>query len=90
MAQASPTAHAGWRQYVERVSQVRPALASVLQHGRLLAFGPKGVELALLPGTFYWDAVHDADNRTLLLALLGEQLGHKAQLKVDAGGMSRI
>jgi DNA polymerase-3 subunit gamma/tau len=64
-----------WSGLVERVRVLRPALASVLEHGRPLCFGPDRVEIAYPRNTFYWESAHERDNRDMLERVLAEQFG---------------
>ena len=75
---------ADWSSLVERVRGQRPALASVLEHGRPLRFGPEEVQIAYVRGTFYWDEAHDRDNRELLGRLLAEHFGKPVRLELIA------
>ena len=86
---ASPVAAAppddgnlAWRAFVDRVKQVRPALASMLEHARLLSFTLDMVQIAYADGTFYLDAVRDAANFALLGKVLEEQMGQPVRLSV--------
>jgi DNA polymerase-3 subunit gamma/tau len=84
LAPAPSQPKAGWQHLVERVRQTRPALASVLEHGRALQFGPQGVEIGYVPGTFYWESAQERDNRTLLARLLAEHFGQEVRLTLRA------
>ena len=64
----------GWRSFVERVRRRRPDLASVLEQGQLVTFGPEGVVVAYAPGTFFFDAANDGDNRALFGELLASHM----------------
>ena len=92
--QASPAAeegsatsehHQGWSRFVDKVRTTRPALASVLEHGRLMVFEPGRVEVGYEPGSFYWDAARDPDNAATATELLTEHLGTAARFMVVAG-----
>lgn len=61
---------------------LRPAFASVLEHGHPVRFGPEGVELAYPPKTFYWDAARETDNRQLLEKVLAEHFGQSVSLSL--------
>jgi DNA polymerase-3 subunit gamma/tau len=71
-----------WARLVDRVRQVKPSVASVLEHARVLRFDPQGVELGFPANTFYWESVRDADARSVLSQLLQEQLGQVVPLKL--------
>ncbi len=86
---ASGEAAGGWGRLVQRVRAERPALASVLEHGSPLAFGPEGVEITYVRGTFYWEAAVERGNRELLERMLAEHFGRPVTLAlraVDGGG----
>ena len=74
--------HEAWRRFVDKVRTVRPAVASVLEHGRLTQYSPEGVEIAFALNTFYWEAARDSDTHALLLKLLHEHFGQTVSLKV--------
>ncbi len=76
--------HQGWSRFVDKVRTSRPALASVLEHGRLLVFEPGKVEIGYEPGTFYWDSARDADNAATATDLLTEHMGTAARFVVVA------
>jgi DNA polymerase III subunit gamma/tau len=76
--------NAGWNALVDRVRQLRPAVASLLEHGRPLAFSADGVTIGYLKGTFYWDSAHDRENRALMERLLAEHFGKPVRLELAA------
>lgn len=78
----SPDAMQGWRQVVADIHRERPALASVLEHGQVVDFGPEGVELAFPPDTFYWEQARDTDHQALLTRSLTTHFGAPVPLKV--------
>ncbi len=83
----SPTVfvhHDAWLQYVEKIRAMRPALASVLEHGRVLAFSAQKVQVAYTPGTFYYDAACDAENILLFNKTLQEHMGQACVLEIVA------
>lgn len=77
-----PVHHEAWRRFVDKVRAMRPAVASVLEHGRVLQYSPAGVELAFASNTFYWESARDSDIHALLVKLLAEQFGQPVSLKV--------
>ena len=81
----APEHHQGWSRFVDKVRTTRPALASVLEHGRLMVFEPGRVEVGYEPGSFYWDAARDPDNAATATELLTEHLGTAARFMVVAG-----
>ena len=54
----------------------------VLERGQLVAFAADCVQVAFARQTFWWDAVNDQDNRTLMREVLTEQLGRPYALQV--------
>lgn len=79
---AAQSTQQAWHAFVQQVRAKRPALASVLEHGSVQAFGAQGVALVYPQQTFYWDAVSDTSNRALLLELLEIQFGTKVSLQI--------
>jgi hypothetical protein len=61
-----------------------PALASVLEHGRPVSFGPEGVEIAYPRNTFYWESAHERENRDMLDRALAEQFGRPVRFALVA------
>jgi hypothetical protein len=57
-------------------------VASVLEHGRVVEFGPAGVKVAYRSGSFYWDAIREADTQLLLQKTLTEQFGQAVPLRI--------
>ncbi len=76
--------HQAWAQLVERARALRPALASVLEHGRVLRFGPDGVEVGYEVGSFYWESARDAETKALVGKILAEQFGQPVTLDLVA------
>ena len=74
--------HIAWKQVVQRVHTTSPALASVLQHGRVLSFAPDGVVVGFQEDTFYWDSVREPESKALLERVLAEQFGLKVPLSL--------
>jgi DNA polymerase III subunit gamma/tau len=72
-----------WSKVVELIKERRPALGSVLEHGHVISFGPKRVELGFKDGTFYWDSVRKVEHRQLLEDTLREMLEAKTQLVLN-------
>jgi DNA polymerase-3 subunit gamma/tau len=70
----------GWTRFVERVRGVRPALASVLEHGRPIKFGPDGVEIGYVEGTFYWESARETENREQIIKVLGDHFAQPVVL----------
>ena len=64
-----------WERLVERVRAMRPAMASVLEHGRPLEFGPTGVRVGYPESSFYLEQARDAEMRELMRHALQEQFG---------------
>jgi len=82
-------ANLGWGRVVDRVRRVKPAVASVLEHGKIVRFGPEAVEIAYARNTFYWDAARDPELRLLIDQALADQFGVKVSFVVaplDAAG----
>ncbi|OGQ81506.1 MAG: DNA polymerase III, subunit gamma and tau [Deltaproteobacteria bacterium RIFOXYA12_FULL_58_15] len=73
-----------WGELVERVRRQRPALASVLEHGRPVSFAATGVEIAYPPKTFYWESAQERGNRSLLEQALAEHFGVPVTLTLSA------
>ncbi|MEK7705850.1 MAG: hypothetical protein AAB426_12890, partial [Myxococcota bacterium] len=74
----------GWARVVTGLQGSRPSLASVLEHAQLRRFGADTVEIAYEPGSFYWDAVHERANRSLIESLLTQQFGRAVPLVVSS------
>ncbi|MBI5511216.1 MAG: DNA polymerase III subunit gamma/tau [Deltaproteobacteria bacterium] len=74
----------GWDALVARMRQLRPALASLLEHGRPLEFGQDKVAVGYTKGTFYWDAAHERENRALMERVLAEHFGKAVTLELCA------
>ena len=72
----------GWNALVDRVRQLRPAVASLLEHGRPFKFSAEGVEIGYAKGTFYWDSAHDRENRALVERVLAEHFGRSVKLEL--------
>ncbi|MBN1962073.1 MAG: DNA polymerase III subunit gamma/tau [Deltaproteobacteria bacterium] len=70
----------GWARLINRVRELKPALASVLEHAHLLQFTPQCVELGFVPKTFYWDTAHDKEFRAPVEGLLKQQFGQPVKL----------
>ena len=81
-AAAAEHAAVDWPQIIAQLRRLRPAVASVLEHGHLLAFSAAGVRLAYRPSTFYWEAARDADNQSLLTGLLAEIFGQPVPVAI--------
>ncbi len=79
---AAGDTHTAWQRLVERARGQRPAMASVLEHARVLRFGPDGVELGYERGSFYLEAARDPELRDWLLGVLQESLGGSVPLTV--------
>ena len=73
----------GWAGLVARVREMKPALASVLEHGRVTAFGAGGVFVRFQARTFYWEQARDEDNQKLVQGVLDEQLGAKVPMQFE-------
>jgi DNA polymerase-3 subunit gamma/tau len=80
--QAAEDPPAAWQRFVERLRSTGPAVASVLEHGRVVEFGPAGVKVAYRSGSFYWDAIREADTQLLLQKTLTEQFGQAVPLRI--------
>ncbi len=81
---APPTPDGSWQELVARVRLQRPALASLLEHGRPLKFTADGVEIAYAKGTFYWDSARERDNRSMIERMLAEHFGKSVKLTLAA------
>ena len=80
-----PTAaHLGWSRVVDQVRLLKPAMASVLEHGKVLRFGPEAVEIAYARNTFYWEAAHDPELRVLVNQALAAQFGGEVQCAIQS------
>jgi len=75
--------HAAWGRVVDRVRRHKPAVASVLEHGKLVRFGPEAVEIAYARNTFYWEAARDPELRTLLDQALVDEFRAKVTLAIN-------
>jgi hypothetical protein len=71
----NPISSEGWKRFVSRVKDAGPALAAVLQHGRLVQFGPMGVKIGYAKESFYWTSANDRDNKKIILQKLQEHFG---------------
>jgi DNA polymerase-3 subunit gamma/tau len=74
----------GWSELVERVRRQRPALASLLEHGRPLKFCADAVEIGYPKDTFYFESAQERDNRSLLERVIAEHFGKPVTLTVAA------
>jgi DNA polymerase-3 subunit gamma/tau len=81
---ALPPPGGDWSTLVARVRSQRPALASLLEHGRPLRFGEDGVEIGYPKGTFYLESAQERDNRALLERVIAEHFGKPVPLAVAA------
>lgn len=72
----------GWKRLVERVRGMRPAMASVLEHGRPVNFGPNGVEVGYTKGSFYWEQARDPEMRELLRKAVQDHFGQPVELSI--------
>ena len=82
-AQASPESIEAWRAVLTLVRAKRPALASVLEHAAILAFGPDRVELGYEAGSFLVGQATDPVAKELLLASLTTHFGRAPELVFD-------
>ncbi|MFO0760546.1 MAG: DNA polymerase III subunit gamma/tau [Byssovorax sp.] len=69
-----------WRAVLQLVREKRPALASVLEHAVLLAFGPLRVELGFEPGSFLVGQATEPMSKELLLTACRTHLGATPEL----------
>ncbi|MBC7793955.1 MAG: DNA polymerase III subunit gamma/tau [Clostridia bacterium] len=81
---AFTTGDVNWPTFVEMMRTQRPALASVLEHGKCIVYGAEGLELGYVPKTFYWEKIHDPETRALVEKLLMTAFGKAVPLKVTA------
>ena len=82
---AAPTGSRGWAGLVEFVRQKRrPVIASLLEHGSLLALELPLLEIGFAPGSFHFEQLRDADNHAALSAMALEYFGQPVTLKVTA------
>jgi len=83
-AVAGADAPAGWAQVVLRIRAEKPALASLLEHARLLRFDAQGVEIGYSRSSFYGEAARERDNRERIERIIREHFGHAVPLSVQA------
>ena len=82
---AAPTGSRGWAGLVEFVRQKRrPVIASLLEHGSLLALELPLLEIGFAPGSFHLEQLRDADNHAALSDMAREYFGQPVTLKVTA------
>ncbi len=82
---AAPTGSRGWPGLVEFVRQKRrPVIASLLEHGSLLALELPQLEIGFAPASFHLEQLRDADNHAALCAMATEYFGQPVTLKVTA------
>lgn len=79
-----PSAVGDWSALVERIRGQRPALASLLEHGRPLTFCEEGVEIGYPKGTFYLESAQERENRSLLERVIAEHFGKPVALTIAA------
>ena len=71
-AAASPAKNPAWAQLVEDIRQIRPALASVLEHGHVLECSPTALRVGFVAQTFYLDSAKDPENIQIIQKQLGK------------------
>ncbi|MED5463554.1 MAG: DNA polymerase III subunit gamma/tau [Myxococcota bacterium] len=71
-----------WADFVGGLQGAGPALASVLQHGNLFEFGPREVKLGYERGSFYWESVHEPENRDLITSQLRDYFGQPTRFSI--------
>jgi DNA polymerase-3 subunit gamma/tau len=82
---AAPPGSRGWAGLVEFVRQKRrPVIASLLEHGSLLALELPLLEIGFAPGSFHFEQLRDVDNHAALSELAREYFGQPVTLKVTA------
>ena len=67
--------HGAWRRYVQAIGHRRPALASLLEQGQVVAWRPNEAVVAVAAGTFAWQTLRETKNRSLLDEVLSDHLG---------------
>jgi DNA polymerase-3 subunit gamma/tau len=82
--EAPGDAPALWAQFVSRVRGERPALASLLEHARLIHFGPESVEIGYGRSSFYWETARERGNIALVERLVAEHFGRPVPFSVKA------
>lgn len=84
-AAAAAAGSRGWAGLVEFVRQKRrPVIASLLEHGSLLALELPLLEIGFAPGSFHLEQLRDADNHAALSEMAREYFGQVVNLKVSA------
>ncbi len=76
----------GWNALVAMVRKQKPALASLLEHGRPVRFAPDGVVIGYPQGTFYWDSAHDRETHELIERAVAEHFGKPVSVQLSAVG----
>lgn len=80
--QTFTTGDVKWPAFVEMMRAQRPALASVLEHGKCISYGADLLELGYVPKTFYWEKIHDPETRALVDKLLVTAFGKPVPIKI--------
>ncbi|MFA5514759.1 MAG: DNA polymerase III subunit gamma/tau [Desulfuromonadales bacterium] len=88
-APVAPAAHGGsWQGLVEHVRALRPMLASLLEHGRLLTLELPQLEIAFPLRSFHLEQVKDAETLSALQSLAEGYFAHPVAIKIVAAEAS--